>query len=487
MFAIISSFASGMLRKVLPATLLGALLIAAVSCGSAHRTVPATPVASGTVVPSAASTAAAPPISTSTVSAASIDWPTYHGDLARTGAFEGPSWSGVQRAWQSIALDGDVYAEPLVVNGRVVVATENNTVYALDAASGSTLWHVSLGAPVPRSQLPCGDIDPTGITGTPAADAVTGTVYVVTFTAGRHELVGLNVKDGAIRFRRAIDPPAANPLVQQQRAALALANGKVYVAFGGLFGDCGDYHGWVVASNADGSGDLLSYEVAAGRAAGIWAPSGPAVDASGALFVATGNSDATSSPDEGDTVIKLSPTLQRLDTFTPSDWAAHNARDLDLGTVGPALLEGGLLFQIGKPGIGYVLRADHLGGIGGELASAQICNSAYGGTASQASAVYVSCRDGVVAVDIDPVKPALNIAWRGPRFNAGPPIVAHGLVWTLDLTAGELFGLDPQTGATRVRQSLGSVAHFTTPATDATRLYVAADRHLVALSAAAIP
>jgi outer membrane protein assembly factor BamB len=374
-----------------------------------------------------------------------------------------------------------------VVDGRVIVATENNTVYALDAPSGSTLWHVNLGAPVPQTQLPCGDIDPTGITGTPVVDVAAGTLYAVTFSAGRHELVAFNVDDGAIRFRRVIDPPGANPLVQQQRAALALANGKVYVAFGGLFGDCGDYHGWIVASNADGSGDLLSYEVAAAKRAGIWAPSGPAVDASGALFVATGNSNATSSPDEGDSVIKLSPTLQRLDTFTPSDWAAHNARDLDLGSVGPALLEGGLLFQIGKPGIAYLLSAAHLGGIGGELASAQVCNGAYGGTAFQASTVYVSCRDGVVAVHVDPAKPALTVAWRGPRFNAGPPIVADGLVWTLDLTSGELYGLDPQTGAMRVSQALGSVAHFTTPAADSAHLYVAADRHVVAVSAADNP
>jgi outer membrane protein assembly factor BamB len=393
----------------------------------------------------------------------------------------------VQQAWQSVVLDGAVYGEPLIVNGDVIAATENNTVYALDATSGSTLWNVTLGAPVPRSQLPCGDIDPTGITSTPVVDPAAGTLYVVTFSGGHHELVALNIVDGSVRFRRAIDPPGANPLVQQQRAALALANGRIYVALGGLFGDCGNYHGWVVASNADGSGDLLSYEVAVGRAAGIWAPSGPAVDASGALFVATGNSDATSSPDEGDSVIKLSPTLQRLDSFTPSDWAADNARDLDLGSVGPALLEGGLLMQIGKPGVAYLLSATHLGGIGGELASAQVCNGAYGGTAAQASMVFVSCRDGVVAVRIDPAKPALTVAWRGPSFNAGPAIVADGLVWTLDLTAGELYGLDPQTGATRVTQKLGPVAHFTTPSADSTHLYVAVDRAVVALSASGSP
>ncbi len=403
-------------------------------------------------------------------------------DLARTGAIKGPTWSGVQRAWTSDALDGDIYAEPLVLGDRVIAATENNSVYALDTASGKILWHMRLGDPIRRSSLPCGNIDPTGITSTPVADPQAGVVYAVGFVQpGRHELAALDLATGAVRFRRSVDPPDSDPLVEQQRAALALANGRVYIPFGGLFGDCGDYHGWVVASNADGSGDLLSYQVAAKRA-GIWAPSGPAVDASGALFVATGNSDAMKTPDEGDSVVKLSPELRRLDSFTPSDWAAHNAGDADLGSVGPALLGSDLVFQLGKPGVGYLLRASRLGGVGGQVASATICGGGFGGTAYDPPHLYAACRDGLAAVRIDDAEPSLTVAWRGPRFDAGPPIIAGGIVWSVDVGSGDLYGFDATNGSTRVREALGPVVHFTTPAADSGHLFVAATRQVIAFA-----
>src|SRR5204862_154627 len=83
--------------------------------------------------------------------------------LTRTGVEPGQSaFSKVGEAWRSGQLDGDVYAEPLVARGQVVVATENDSVYTFDLSTGHPGWQVHLGEPVPRSQLPCGDIDPTG-------------------------------------------------------------------------------------------------------------------------------------------------------------------------------------------------------------------------------------------------------------------------------------------------------------------------------------
>jgi hypothetical protein len=172
-----------------------------------------------------------------------------------------------------------------------------------------------------------------------------------------------------------------DPLTQQLRSALALANGRVYAAFGGLFGDCGQYHGWVAGLAADGSGALIEYRVPTVNAGGIWAPSGVAVDENGNLYVATGNSFSNTEFDLGDSVIKLSPTLERLDFFAPTDWADLNAGDVDLGSVGPAVLPDGRIFQIGKGGTGYLLDGAHLGGIGGELSSADVCGSSFGGTA----------------------------------------------------------------------------------------------------------
>src|SRR5439155_25854196 len=136
------------------------------------------------------------------------------------------SFSQATTAWQSATLDGDVYASPLVVGGRAIVATENNSVYAFDASTGATLWQTRLGAPFNASRLPCGNIKPvSGITGTPVADPQAGVIYVVAFlSTGSHELYALGLADGAVRFHRPIDPPGADPLVHQQRSALALGN-----------------------------------------------------------------------------------------------------------------------------------------------------------------------------------------------------------------------------------------------------------------------
>ncbi len=409
-------------------------------------------------------------------------WPTYHADPARMGRAEGADlWSAVSRAWSSERLDGDIYAEPLIVGDHIIAATENDSVYALDATTGSTLWHARLGDPLPGRSLPCGNIDPSGITSTPVADPASGLVYAVAFTQpGQHELVALDIATGDVRFRRPIDPPGADPHVEQQRSALALAAGRVYVAFGGLIGDCGDYHGWIVASRADGSGGLLSYRIDAVRGAGIWSPSGPAIDETNSLFVATGNSDAKDTPDQGESVLRLSPDLQVLDSFTPRNWSALNHKDIDLGSTSPALLSGGLLAQIGKSGVAYLLRASQLGGLGGELTSAPICRGAYGGTAYAQPYLYVACRDGLAAIRIDDSTATLSVAWRGPSFDAGPPILAGGAVWTADLRAGALYALDPATGQQRFRQEVGPMVHFTTPSAADGRLFIAADQRVAA-------
>ena len=99
-------------------------------------------------------------------------WIVYHGDVEGSGVATSIASVNVSSpAWTSPALDGQLYGEPLVSSGRVFVATENDTVYALSATTGAVLWSTHLGAPVPSGSLPCGDISPTlGITGTPVID-----------------------------------------------------------------------------------------------------------------------------------------------------------------------------------------------------------------------------------------------------------------------------------------------------------------------------
>jgi outer membrane protein assembly factor BamB len=366
----------------------------------------------------------------------------------------------------------------------VLVATENDSVYALDAAGGDVLWRTNLGQPVPQSTLPCGNIDPTGITGTPVVDTSSSLLYAIAFVQpGRHELVALDTSNGHVRFRRAADPAGVDPLVHQQRAALTISGDRVYWAFGGLFGDCGDYHGVVAGLGLDGGGPMVSYQVPSERAAGIWAPPGPAVDASGDLFVATGNSFSTSGFDGANAVIELSPELGQVDLWAPANWLELNRGDVDLGSIGPTLLPGGLLFQSGKEGVGYLLRRGHLGGIGGELFSAQVCDGggAFGATATEGSLVYVPCTEGLVAVRVTS-GPAFTVAWRASGFQAGPPILAGGAVWTVDFDTGDLLAFDARNGSQVFSASIGSVAHFTAPAAGAGRLYVAATDHVIAFA-----
>jgi outer membrane protein assembly factor BamB len=429
-------------------------LLVAVACTASPSTVP--PSSSTGVASSPSGGGHAPRIRGA--------WPTYHGDPARSGVAAGPPLADVRHAWTSATLDGDVYAEPLVVGRLVVTATENDTVYALDVATGRVVWRSHLGEPVQSSTLPCGNIEPvSGITATPVVDPRAGLIYAAAFLSpARHELFALRVADGTVAWHRPIDPPGMDPTTQQLRSALVLANGRVYAAYGGLFGDCGSYHGWVTSVAADGSGPLLDYRAPTANAGGIWAPSGPAVGPDGTLYVTTGNSFNVGTFDHGDSVIALSPALKELGFFTPSNWADLDAGDVDLGSVGPAVLPGDLIFQIGKEGVGYLLDAANLGGIGGDLASARVCSgAAFGGTAHTDDTVFVPCPEGLVAVRFDGDE--LSVAWRTERFSAGPPIVAGGLVWTVDENERALIGFDQADGSRAVRIALSDASHFASP------------------------
>ena len=398
------------------------------------------------------------------------DWSTYHGQPTRTGVdTTGPPLGRARRLWTA-GVDGAVYAEPLVAKGKVIVATENNSLYAFDVASGHQVWRAHLGAPVPGGELPCGNIDPSGITGTPVVDSATAAVYAVTYQRFEHRLVALDLSTGAVRWQRRIDPPGADPRTHQQRAALALSRGRVYVPFGGLYGDCGNYHGWVLgAPVSHPSVRLLSYRVPTGREGGIWASSGPAVDGAGNLYVATGNGSSTSRFDFGNAVIRLTPTLHPSGFFAPRNAPALSGSDLDLGSTGPLLVPGARAFIIGKTGVGYLLSTRRLGGIGHPLASQNICAGAFGGDAYAHGTIYVSCTDGIVAVRL--VGDRLIPAW-GQSAATYPPILAGPGLWAVG--GGSLYQLDPGSGRVRFSSSIGDPAHFATPAASGGRIFVAA-------------
>ena len=434
------------------------------------------PVAS----PSASAAASA---SASPAAPASPDWLTYQHDAARSGRTTGAyNPASTTLLWESDPLDGQIYAQVLVAGARVFVATENDTIYALDAVTGRAVWSQHLGEPVPRSALPCGNIDPTGITGTPVIDSAAGVLYAVDYLRQppHHELVALDLNSGAVKSHQSIDPPGANPLPLQQRGALALANQTVYVPFGGLFGDCGDYHGWIVAASLADGAERGAYQVPTHREGAIW--SAPAIGPTGDLYAATGNGDSTTDFDQSNTVLRLSPQLKLLDYFAPRDWADMNRRDADLGSTGPALLDNGLVLQIGKTGIGYLLRSDGLGKIGGEIMSASLCaGGAYGGAAHSGSMAYVACRDGLYAVRVQ--AQAFNVMWRGPQFSAGAPVITDDAVWTLDDGTSSLYAFNPQDGSVLFRAPAGQASnppHFLSPAAAGGRIFQSRGRTIAA-------
>jgi len=453
-------------RRLFASCVVIALVLAACSSGSDTKT----KSNSGTTATTAPRTGGAQPRGA---------WPTYHRDALRTGVEpNGPTPGSLRRVWESPALDGAVYAEPLFVGNQVFIATEHNNVYALDATTGRIQWQKHLGEPVPQSQLPCGNIDPTGITSTPVADTGRGLLYVVPFTMPpRHDLVALDLASGAQRFRRAVDAQGADPKVEQQRSALALAGDQVLVAYGGLFGDCGDYHGYLIGAPADGGGSLTTYQVPAARAAAIWAPPGPVVD-NNSVLVASGNSVGVgANPDLSNSVLRLSlPGLQLQDSWTPRNRDQLSQSDQDLGSTSPVPVGDGLVFVVGKEGVGYLMRADALGGVGGEVFSGQVCRG-FGGTASAPPLLFVPCRNELVALRIE--GSSFSVAWRVPGVD-GSPIVTGDTVWAIDLSGGQLHAYRAADGQELASMPVGDVANFGTPAAGNGLVLVAGGGHVTA-------
>lgn len=400
---------------------------------------------------------------TSTASPTPADWPTYHGNSARTGVAIGfPTLrGGLLKAWAA-TLDGAVYGEPLGVRGRVIVATEGDSVYALDPANGHIVWRRHLGTPVPLSSLPCGDIDPLGITSTPVYDRTSGSLFVVAEVSGPHHILfALAASTGAVRWSRIVDLPGDDPLAYQQRAALALGNGYVYVGLGGLDGDCGAYRGEVVGVPLSGHGVTIAYRVPVAREGAVWATGGPVLDTHGNVYVSVGNGSSTTSYDGSDSVLELSATLHLRSRFAPTQWAQDNAADADLGSLSPVLMPGGWVFIVGKSGTGYVLRAGALGGIGGQVSSRGVC-AAFGGAAQTGSTIYVPCSDGLRMVQIGSAG-SIRLGWHTSSGATGPPVIGGGAVWSLAIGAAELVALSPSTGAVLARIGLGAVPHFASP------------------------
>ncbi len=408
----------------------------------------------------------APPDTAQSVRAGpDTNWTTYHADGARSGLARGLPAAGRLAVGWSRRLDGAVYGQPLVIGNLVIAATEHDSVYGLDRATGRVRWRRQVATPLPIGSQPCGNIDPLGITSTPVY--YRNLVYALA-QAGRtrHVLVGIVPATGRVRYRRAVPSPDGHPLYDQQRGALTAGNGRIYVTFGGHFGDCGPYAGSVVGIPAAGPGagskPVVAYRVPSVRA-GMWAPGGAVIGPDGTVYVGVGNGGTSGPYNDSDSVTALTPRLHRSGVFAPATWLADNRGDLDLGSMTPALLtRASRILAVGKRGIGYLLRAGHLGGIGGQIASRPVC-AAYGGASVIGRTVIVPCASGgpaAVAVS----SAALRVLWRGPSSADGSPVIGGGAIWVTDSPAGVLYELSPRTGKTLHRLALRSgLPHFSSP------------------------
>jgi len=468
---------------------------------------------------------------------------TYHGSADRSGNFIVPTltWERARNTHleQSFhpTISGHLYAQPLYwrgprpAAGQLVVATEDNNVYAIDAGSGDEIWVRSLGRPAPLSTLPCGNIDPLGITGTPVIDEATEAIYVdamVADAAGPHHRVfALSLKDGSplpgwpvdVAETLAAHGQRFEPRYQNQRGALSILAGRVYVPYGGHYGDCGDYRGWVVGIGLRDPRDIVSWSTR-GQGGGIWAPGGIASDG-GSLFVATGNTIDVSTWSDGEAVFRLASDLRRRDRpedfFAPADWHALDTRDADLGGTNPLPLDvpsaGGrraFVLALGKDARAYLLDRNRLGGMGGSLASEVVATRPIRtapATYPAGEGVYVafqgpgarcpgSRRPGALTVlQIRAGSPpTLVTGWCGALRGEGSPIITttdgreNPIVWILGAEGDDrLHGYRGDTGEPLFdgggpEDAMTGLRHFQDLLATGDRLYVGADGRLYAFA-----
>jgi hypothetical protein len=467
----------------------------------------------------------------------------YHGDPGRSGSFVVPTLSWARA--RSLRLDagfaphfsGDLYAQPLywqpagVRVGLLIVATESDDVAAISAGSGRTVWTRRLGRPVPLSALKCGNIDPLGITGTPVIDAQSRALYLDAMVAepsGPHHLIfALSLANGATLPGWPVDVGTAlnarglnfNAPDQNQRGALAILDGRVFVPYGGHAGDCGDYHGWVIGVGVKNPRDIVAWRTTAAKG-GIWAPGGISSDGHW-LFFATGNTYDAARWGDGEAVFRLrsdlAPSNRSEDFFAAADWRVLDAQDADLGGTNPLPLElpAGRAVQpfvlaLGKDARAYLLNSGDLGGIGGALVSETVATSPI----VTAPAIYPAS-DGVMvallgqgadcpaprsddALTVLKIRagtpPAVATAWCGTFNGRGAPIVtttdgrSNPIVWIPGAEGdNRLHGFRGDTGEVLFGgggpdDQMSGLHHFQTLLATGDRLYVGADGRLYAFS-----
>jgi mono/diheme cytochrome c family protein len=399
---------------------------------------------------------------------------TQHNNNARTGANLGETAltpSNVNARQFGLlfrhVVDDQVFAQPLYVpnlaiaGGRhnvVIVASAANTLYAFDAdADGAAYWTVNLGPPgsVEQHHFWCLDIlGNMGIIGTPVIDPATGTLYVVALT---HEgggfvqrLHALDVATGGERTGSpaVITADGFDPILENQRPALLLSKGSVYVGYSSHC-DVGFYHGYLFRYDPLTLRQVGVLNLSPGAEGNsIWqSGQGPAADEDGTIFFVTSNGTWNGRDNLSDSFLRVDPCLHIQDWFTPSDYEDLDKRDLDLNSSGAMLLPGTHeVMGAGKKGVVYLIDRDRLGHLGDEnavqhfqAAKSQVNSGAvYWKSAARGGMVYLWGQDDALHVfafnngrfDPQPLGVgAETSAYPGAMLSLSADGDTHGVLW----------------------------------------------------------
>jgi hypothetical protein len=411
---------------------------------------------------------------------ASVNVTQHHNNPSRDGLYIDPAFTVAAAANLtrdvnfSGTIVGNVYTQPLYIEGgpsgpAVIVATESNNVYALNATTGAIIWQRNAGTPTGL-----GNINPLGITGTPVIDLASRSLFFDAVISGPNNLIfSLNVDTGAINPGWPVDVNARisgfSSANQSQRAALTVLGSAVYVPYGGYFGDAPPYFGRVLGVQINNPAAAIGSFATTSTRSGIWGPGGIASDGTN-IFVTTGNGPGGTTWAGSEAVIRLQPgpifSNSITDYFAPTNWASLDGSDSDLGGSGPVLVDvpgatpSALVVQFGKNGTAYLLNRNNLGGV-----SAPVSSIGGGGNGIQAAAAYrtatgtyVVCRPGtntLTAFRITATNPPTIVsAWSVSSSGRGSPFVTstdgtnNVIVWAVGSGGDQrLHGHNGDTGA----------------------------------------
>jgi outer membrane protein assembly factor BamB len=464
----------------------------------------------------------------SALAGAAVNVTQHHNHSSRDGLFIDSAFTNATAAnlTRMTGFDGtivgNVYAQPLYIEGGpsgpvVIAVTESNNVYALNATTGAIVWQRNVGTPV-TSGLPCGNINPLGITATPVVDLASRALFLNAEVAGSgHQIFSLNVDTGAINAGWPVTTSTAvsgfdSDRSQSSRAALGIVGNTLYVPYGGRFGDCGSYRGRLVGVQLNNPASVTNWATTVGRA-GVWAPGGVASDGTN-TYVTTGNGNTSATWGGAEAVIRLAPgpvfSGATADFWAPTNWMTLDAGDTDLSGSGPLIVDvpgatpSALVVAIGKDRNAYLLNRNNLGGVSVPLAQAVVSTGTVIGapatyrTSTGTFVVHRPVSGTLLAFRITATNPpTIATGWSVASSGRTAPFVTstdgttNAIVWAAG-SDGRLRGYNGEDGALLyngggANELMSGIRSFNTGIAARGRIYYAADNKVYAFSVSGAP